>query len=315
MNRWVPVWTGVLVLAVVAATALTTDAYAKKPKPPPGGCPRDIMCPDVWDPVICNDGQVYSNGCYAFRECATGCVPYDDGGPVEARGKPKPPPGGCPRDIMCPDVWDPVVCSDGQVYSNSCYAFRECATGCVPYDDGGPVEARGKPKPPPGGCPRDIMCPDVWDPVICDDGQVYSNGCYAYRECATGCVPYDDGGPVPAELRKKPGGGGGGGCPRDIMCPDVWDPVICDDGQVYSNGCYAFRECATGCVPYDDGGPVEARGKPGGGGGGCPRDIMCPDVWDPVICNDGQVYSNGCYAYRECATGCVPYGDGGPVEW
>jgi hypothetical protein len=42
----------------------------------------------------------------------------------------------------------------------------------------------------PAECPRDIQCLDVWDPVICDDGQVYSNDCYAYRACATGCVPF-----------------------------------------------------------------------------------------------------------------------------
>ena len=40
------------------------------------------------------------------------------------------------------------------------------------------------------------------------------------------------------------------GCWRDINCLDVWNPVICDNGQVYSNGCYAYRACATGCVPY-----------------------------------------------------------------
>jgi len=49
---------------------------------------------------------------------------------------------------------------------------------------------------------------------------------------------------------KKPGGGIIGGCPRDIYCLDVWDPVICSDGIVYSNDCYAYRACATGCVPY-----------------------------------------------------------------
>lgn len=42
---------------------------------------------------------------------------------------------------------------------------------------------------------------------------------------------------------------------------------------------------------------------------GCPRPILCLDVWNPVICSDGQVYSNSCYAYRACATGCVPFGD------
>jgi hypothetical protein len=51
---------------------------------------------------------------------------------------------------------------------------------------------------------------------------------------------------------KKPSGGGGsiGGCPRNIECLDVWDPVICSDGVVYSNDCYAYRACATDCVPY-----------------------------------------------------------------
>lgn len=53
--------------------------------------------------------------------------------------------------------------------------------------------------------------------------------------------------------------------------------------------------------------PSEAAAK-------CPRDIYCLDVWDPVICSNGQVYSNSCYAYRACATGCVPYGNGGPIE-
>lgn len=41
----------------------------------------------------------------------------------------------------------------------------------------------------------------------------------------------------------------------------------------------------------------------------CPRPILCPDVYNPVICSDGVIYSNSCYAYRACATGCVPYGD------
>lgn len=34
----------------------------------------------------------------------------------------------------------------------------------------------------------------------------------------------------------------------------------------------------------------------------------CIDVWAPVICSNGQVYSNSCYARLACATGCVPYG-------
>ena len=42
---------------------------------------------------------------------------------------------GCNPNFQCPDVWKPVICSDGHVYSNSCYAARACATGCVPYGD------------------------------------------------------------------------------------------------------------------------------------------------------------------------------------
>ena len=58
--------------------------------------------------------------------------------------------------------------------------------------------ALAKGKPDPGKCrDRLIFCQDYWDPVICDDGKVYSNECYARRACATGCVPY--GGPIPAE--------------------------------------------------------------------------------------------------------------------
>ncbi len=41
--------------------------------------------------------------------------------------------GGCPRKgIQCPMVYDPVTCSNGVTYSNSCVAYVNCATGCVP---------------------------------------------------------------------------------------------------------------------------------------------------------------------------------------
>lgn len=39
----------------------------------------------------------------------------------------------CPGGFECLDVWAPVICSDGNVYSNSCYAARECVFGCVPW--------------------------------------------------------------------------------------------------------------------------------------------------------------------------------------
>lgn len=43
---------------------------------------------------------------------------------------------------------------------------------------------------------------------------------------------------------------GGGGCNKGINCLDVYNPVICSNGQIYSNLCYAKKACATGCVAY-----------------------------------------------------------------
>lgn len=62
------------VCAVVAVGMTASVAEAKRP----GG---GINCPDVWDPVICSNGQVYSNFCYASVAGATGCVRL--GGEVE----------------------------------------------------------------------------------------------------------------------------------------------------------------------------------------------------------------------------------------
>jgi hypothetical protein len=39
----------------------------------------------------------------------------------------------------------------------------------------------------------------------------------------------------------------------------------------------------------------------------CGDGNACPAVYDPVICNDGVIYSNACYAREACAHGCKPY--------
>lgn len=49
-------------------------------------------------------------------------------------------------------------------------------------------------------------------------------------------------------------------------------------------------------------------GGRGGGGGGGGGGSECLDVYAPVICSNGVVYSNACYASKAKATGCVPYG-------
>lgn len=72
------------VVGIVAVIVLGTAAFAgKKPPAGGGGCPKDIQCLDVWDPVQCADGIVYSNQCYADRACAPKPCQSVDGGPVE----------------------------------------------------------------------------------------------------------------------------------------------------------------------------------------------------------------------------------------
>jgi hypothetical protein len=61
---------------VIAASAMTLAA----PPRPGSGCPRrGIYCLDVYNPVDCTDRfgvvRTYSNSCYAYVACATGCTP------------------------------------------------------------------------------------------------------------------------------------------------------------------------------------------------------------------------------------------------
>ena len=67
-----------MTLKLALAAALVVGAFAI-PAPSQAvfaGCNPGTFCPDVYSPVICSNGHVYSNGCYAAKACATGCVPY-----------------------------------------------------------------------------------------------------------------------------------------------------------------------------------------------------------------------------------------------
>jgi hypothetical protein len=80
MNRMIAGLKVSSALALAAVALMGTLAFAgRKPPPPPppvGGCPKNIVCLDVWQPVTCANGITYSNQCYADRACAPGpCVP------------------------------------------------------------------------------------------------------------------------------------------------------------------------------------------------------------------------------------------------
>ena len=81
MKRLVPFLKVALVVAVVCAVLFGPTADAKT-KPKDGPCHPDIFCPAVWDPVICADGKIYSNACYAYVWCQTDCESLGEG-PVE----------------------------------------------------------------------------------------------------------------------------------------------------------------------------------------------------------------------------------------
>ena len=72
MKRTSDIAKALALVAAIGAMAWTANSFAKG-KPSFGGCPRDIQCPDVYDPVTCSNGVTYPNACYAFAACATGC--------------------------------------------------------------------------------------------------------------------------------------------------------------------------------------------------------------------------------------------------
>ena len=74
----------VIGVAMLAAAAIclgwaTASVAVNSAKPITGGCPREgIHCLDVYQPVICGNGVVYGNICYAYIDCATDCVDFGD---------------------------------------------------------------------------------------------------------------------------------------------------------------------------------------------------------------------------------------------
>lgn len=60
---------------ILAFAGVCVDAGSALAAPPKGGGCGPKYCLDVWDPVQCSNGVIYSNSCYAARACATGCHP------------------------------------------------------------------------------------------------------------------------------------------------------------------------------------------------------------------------------------------------
>jgi hypothetical protein len=63
----------------------------------------------------------------AFAIALTGAIGAGSVSVASAKCKPNP-------NAICPEIYSPVICSNGHVYSNQCFADAACATGCVPYN-------------------------------------------------------------------------------------------------------------------------------------------------------------------------------------
>lgn len=71
-------------------------------------------------------------GCVVFSACicAVAVVAFASSTALAAK-----PGGGGGGPTLCPDIWAPVICSNGKTYPNQCYADKARATGCVPTGD------------------------------------------------------------------------------------------------------------------------------------------------------------------------------------
>jgi hypothetical protein len=63
----------------------------------------------------------------AFAIALTGAICAGSVSTASAKCKPNPNP-------ICYQLYSPVICSNGVVYTNQCFADAACATGCVPYN-------------------------------------------------------------------------------------------------------------------------------------------------------------------------------------
>ncbi|HYE60411.1 MAG TPA: hypothetical protein VD997_00315 [Phycisphaerales bacterium] len=80
MRKLVQVGKVAVVAGLLAAVGVgvSTASAARPPRPPVNPC----LCIDVYMPVLCPNGVVYSNSCYAGCAGQTNCVPLYDP-PVE----------------------------------------------------------------------------------------------------------------------------------------------------------------------------------------------------------------------------------------
>ncbi len=182
-----------------------------------GGCPDfTILCPMIYDPVVCDDGQTYFNQCAAtYWGCATGCESTGGGilfqstntgdagsgldnhtlvpQPIDRRGEAQLLAAAISNDALDVmiaghvDSGKQMVARDDESIEPSDLQADRGDADAVFIDQ--PVDSVEGLLPIGGGCPDfTVLCPMIFDPVVCDDGEMYFNLCAAtYWSCATSC--------------------------------------------------------------------------------------------------------------------------------
>jgi len=281
-----------LLFGLVAAAAVPSNNDSRQLESDP--CPRSapgVACKEIFSPVVCTGDCRYSNDCFAkaaYFDVSKDCKPL----PATVA------PTACPVPdftVACPKILDPSICAGTCLYDNKCLAEAAGFDLAVCERAPTPSPAIGIFCPVPDPARTCLVTPDR---VLCPGDCVYASGCVA-----------EGAGFNPTDCETIPGTGTGPTCPVPgpaSICPAIAAPVVCTGGCEYGNLCLAT---ASGFLASDCSSIFPTQAPVVDECAFTNPDIFCPALFDPVICANGCVYSNSCFASAAGAQGCNPATD------
>ena len=208
---------------IISTLALLVTVNGKSASSP--GC----LCPMVYAPVKCDNGNAYSNDCLAKCDSAENCKNEDlttfppTDFPIHGHT--------VPMSCMCMEIYQPVKCGETD-FSNMCKAnckgfqSKDCRqlTTTLPTTTSLATPEFSLP-------PKVCVCPSNYQPVKCGNTQ-FSNMCQARCKGVN-------------EISCKE--------VKTCACPRLYSPVICGKNKVeYPNTCEAECQDEVGCILASD---------------------------------------------------------------